>query len=641
MRYGKTELIRRISDIVRNGWNNNAVRDLVESLWRDPYSMRTSGFVREGGTDSVMDAQVNMTLVEDVPGYTLTFTIAPKNRKFDFYQFREILTYHKKYSPESISFDALEGLHAVYYDFDPQTYGQVLMHRHNPSYDQLTELMQWLVPVTFIYFDAQNHGIIYWGDNRHGSWWNPWMHNALHQSLNSLRESGLELIGIVADGDGSLDKHAQFGITPGSCFHGDMRRTSQGRVVPAALPVFYFQEGNLPRIHPQSRDSLVVDGLLCYNREGAVMPATDGWFVMAHLFFTNCITHPLVSVMGQDQYEKVSTASYHVNHEVTRVKEKLPHQNLLHVGTLILQTSVEFTNSYHSRIVTFAYGVTTRMSVTGDGSLVKPVMLVGDRQDPGPEKYYGTDSGGAKGYHPFPEDGSGQRIIIHQPEHGFTVGTAIRHSGILYQKAKADNDRNAQVCGIVSEVIDGDNFRYAVDGFIPSLEGILEWQPGSEYFLCPLEAGKLITLTDPEVWMIGQVRISLGWGTTKGLKVEIDVGDVIGNYDGSDPFSFDKDFEFCIQQGTAETFKLDFSAGYSYHLSRIKAESDGTLSGVSIHKNDIPVQGLEHMEVSGPATWTATGNNAVQENDVVTLRTTTGYSGTPAVIRVKMIFTIK
>lgn len=52
MKYGKTELIRRISDIVRNGWNNNAVRDLVESLWRDPYSHRTSGFVLEGGTDA-------------------------------------------------------------------------------------------------------------------------------------------------------------------------------------------------------------------------------------------------------------------------------------------------------------------------------------------------------------------------------------------------------------------------------------------------------------------------------------------------------------------------------------------------------------------------------------------------------------
>jgi hypothetical protein len=33
--YGKTELIRRLSDIARKGWNNQQVRDLIDSLWRD------------------------------------------------------------------------------------------------------------------------------------------------------------------------------------------------------------------------------------------------------------------------------------------------------------------------------------------------------------------------------------------------------------------------------------------------------------------------------------------------------------------------------------------------------------------------------------------------------------------------------
>ena len=97
MKYGKTELIRRISDIVRNGWNNNAVRDLVESLWRDPFSMRTSGFVREGGTDAVISVSTLMQLIQEVPFYSITFTIGPKVKKFDFYQFRQILTYMKTY----------------------------------------------------------------------------------------------------------------------------------------------------------------------------------------------------------------------------------------------------------------------------------------------------------------------------------------------------------------------------------------------------------------------------------------------------------------------------------------------------------------------------------------------------------------
>jgi hypothetical protein len=636
MKYGKTELIRRVSDIVRNGWNNNAVRDLVESLWRDPYSMRTSGFVREGGTDADMSLEVTSTLVGDQSLYGITFAIWPVARKFDFYQFREILTYHKKYTAESLSFEALEGLHAVYYDFDPVTFEQVLVHRHNPDREQVAELMQWLVTITFFYYDQDSRRIIYWGDNRHGSWWNPWMHHALHRTLNSLRERGLSLYGIIADGDGTLDAHAQFGIAAGSAFHGDMRRESPGVAAPADLPVFYFVAGDLPRIHEAEVNSLVVQGLLCYNAGGMVTAAADGWFVLVHVFFTNCIYHPFIAVMGQAQYEAVSTASYLVPSEVADVRERLPHQNLLHVGTLILQTSVVFTNRYHSRIVSFAYGVKTDMSVMGDGSPVKPVKLVGDRHAPGLLMYYGTDHLGAKGYHPLQPD-----TTIIQPGHGFVAGTAIRHDGVRYVRAMADNDVHAQVCGIVSEVLDPDRFRYVVDGFIPSTAGEVEWEMGAEYFLSPVEAGKPIVLSDPEVWMIGQVRLSLGWGTTRGLKVEIDVGDQIGNYAGSEAFSFDKDFEWCVFAGEQETFKLDFSAGYAYTIARVKLESDGTLTGIGVKINGVAVTGLEDMTAADVATYAATGSNEVAEDDVVTISTTAAYSGTPTLMRVKLIFTIQ
>jgi len=46
--------------------------------------------------------------------------------------------------------------------------------------------------------------------------------------------------------------------------------------------------------------------------------------------------------------------------------------------------------------------VETDMSVTGDGSALDPVVLVGDEAAPGNSKYYGTDDEGEKGYHAFP-----------------------------------------------------------------------------------------------------------------------------------------------------------------------------------------------------------------------------------------------
>jgi hypothetical protein len=92
---------------------------------------------------------------------------------------------------------------------------------------------------------------------------------------------------LVLDGDGSDDTHAQFGVSAGSCFHEDIYATSTAKTAPADFPVWYFKAGNLPRIHDSSVNSLVIDGLLCYNSGGLVVPATDGYFVMYHIFFTN------------------------------------------------------------------------------------------------------------------------------------------------------------------------------------------------------------------------------------------------------------------------------------------------------------------------------------------------------------------
>lgn len=48
--------------------------------------------------------------------------------------------------------------------------------------------------------------------------------------------------------------------------------------------------------------------------------------------------------------------------------------------------------------------VDTQMSITSDASGLK---LSGDEASPGNSQYYGTDSGGTKGFHSLPSGGSG------------------------------------------------------------------------------------------------------------------------------------------------------------------------------------------------------------------------------------------
>lgn len=449
MKFGKTELIRRVTDVVRNGWSNAHLRDLIESLWRDPYSMRTSGFAIEGGTNAIIQLYLAFVPIqEEQLERRIHLSIKPVRKKFDFYQFREVLTYHKKYEEEVIGMTCDEGLLVVYYDFDDKTFEQVLKYIYKPQSGDIEELYRWSVVISFIYFDAEAQEVIYWGDNRHGSWWNPWMHHAWHQTFNSMRESGLEFTDLIADGDGSSDTHAQFGVSEGSCFHEDIYKEVDQEPAPADFPVFWFKGAELyPRIYDGSVNSLVVDGTLCYNDAGTVKAATDGYFVMYHIFYTNCIYHPFISVMGQHQYDKVSTATVLINSEIQEVKDLLPHQNMLHIGTLLFQTSALFTNQYHTRLVSQAYGVITDMSVTGDGSAVTPVKLVNDEETPDAGKIYGTDPiSGEKGWVNLDPRlfGRGEVLYLHtedseisgykqalmlQPDDAMTSYTALANSG--------------------------------------------------------------------------------------------------------------------------------------------------------------------------------------------------------------------
>lgn len=225
--------------------------------------------------------------------------------------------------------------------------------------------------------------------------------------------------------------------------------------------------------------------------------------------------------------------------------------------------------------------------------------------------------------------------IITQTGHGFIQGNAIRHNGTSYVKAQADNDTNAQVCGIISEVLSADTFRYISGGLLPG-----PWTAGAEYFLSPITPGLVTTIEDPEIWQVGQVRISLGFGTTQGLKVEIDVGDLIGEFELPTARLvgyWDRDAEFCASPGVAEVFDLDRWAVFNYTITEAITEADGgILQGASIKINGTPIQGMANINIGAIAKTIATGANQVNEGDRVTIETGANFSGDPSTIKIKL-----
>lgn len=107
--------------------------------------------------------------------------------------------------------------------------------------------------------------------------------------------------------------------------------------------------------------------------------------------------------------------------------------------------------------------------------------------------------------------------LITQSAHGFTVGQVLGLSGSTFVTAKADTVANAEVVGIVFNVVSTNVFQLVTDGRITGLTGLTA---GTVYFLSPTTAGA-ITATAPTT--NGQVSkpVFIADSTTSGYFVNM------------------------------------------------------------------------------------------------------------------------
>lgn len=121
-------------------------------------------------------------------------------------------------------------------------------------------------------------------------------------------------------------------------------------------------------------------------------------------------------------------------------------------------------------------------------------------------------------------DLSDKPSIINQPTHGFAVNDAIRHNGTKYVKARAIDSENSNTVGVVYAVYDADNFSYKNEGTIESED----FTAGESYYLSPITAGLITTISESFNWQNGMVKQLIGQGVPDGLELEIDAGHIVG-----------------------------------------------------------------------------------------------------------------
>lgn len=364
------------------GTNKGFQVNIKESI--TPYN-RTSGFLFAGGLDSTIGVEfidVPESGVFDDSGESdlesaFWFYIEPaegsSGAKFMFYQFDIVSILYEKYQREWIEIPTNSGTYLIYYDkreesSEDEEDVQVLKYILNPTRDELEYIFVYkCIIATLVLNDELD--LIYFGDDRHGSEFNPNVDWWANRVFNGLKESGLTLTNIPESDtsyNGSQNKHAQFGITEGLWHLEDILFEINAVDYTIGFPIMYFYgEDHFPRILIKSEYSVytVSNGeftFVQYNKEGESLDSVpDKWYFVMHLFVTNCTIYPIISVMGESIYSFVEDCYINAALDLELVKSYMPQTGKLLIASIVFQASSEYACLAKCRIV----GIVTPESI--------------------------------------------------------------------------------------------------------------------------------------------------------------------------------------------------------------------------------------------------------------------------------------
>ena len=294
---------------------------------------------------------------------TRTLSISTTEEDYRFYQ--DGFKYRK--ATDSVTFADVEGLWLAYYN------NGVLIALNNPTADQIATVMIHYCAVAYFYWDATNKETIYLGREMHGISMSGSTHSYLHFTRGAQWLSGLALDGFVADGSGALASHAQFGHTLGAIADEDLVFSSLTRASTIGLPIYYLSGANTLRRLDNAGFSVLTDtlagvgstGRLVYNQlsggSWGLSVVGNNNFVLCHVFSINGESNNerMVAFIGQNQYTTIPSARAGAAIEIAGIRDLLPVQEKVPIGTIIFQTSDGYANAVKGRVRTndegFAY----------------------------------------------------------------------------------------------------------------------------------------------------------------------------------------------------------------------------------------------------------------------------------------------
>ena len=184
-------------------------------------------------------------------------------------------------------------------------------------------------------------------------------HVYLHNVFGARWVEGLGLTGIVADGDGSSNTHAQLGYGAGEIRDEDLRHINTDVNTPANIPIFYRSGINDIRVKTANAFPLIgKDDVTSTTRPKYNLNTSGTWslsevgsnqFWLMHYFSTNDINSPLIGWVGTSLHNNVPEARAVAVTEINELSG-LPFAEFVPIGTVIFKTD-SYSNTPNAIIV--------------------------------------------------------------------------------------------------------------------------------------------------------------------------------------------------------------------------------------------------------------------------------------------------
>jgi hypothetical protein len=276
-----------------------------------------------------------------------TFTISPVVSSFFVLQNGIKYTFN---APQTVVITDVEGMHYIYFDEGILKETTVFSDKYILDY----------VAVSQFYWDATSKNALGLADERHGVHMDGATHLYLHKVYGTAWGFGLSLSGIIKNGGGNLNAHAQFGVNQGRIIDEDIELDIPDWASTNGFPILYrtgsqgnwrvtFQNGFPVKTYGSGRPAY--NSFI--NNEWGLTEVYNNYYVLCHVFATNNYEmNKNVVIMGQNQYQTSSTARTGAMVELHNlVTDGFPIKEFVALGTVIFETKNTYSNSVKSRII--------------------------------------------------------------------------------------------------------------------------------------------------------------------------------------------------------------------------------------------------------------------------------------------------